>query len=330
MHSLHKKAVMFTLGLAGLASLAAVSSVALTANNLAGLKGVSITPFGDFAIDPGEKLLMTAEGDYTSFTMPLRAEWYITKNENLGYFTADCDSQKTCTFQADQFGGDVSIKVIASGHEDEAVIHIRAPKPKKPIRNPFKDALPDWAGEPVVTLQERGIIQGYNDGRYGAGDLFTRGQLITVFYRTLLQLQMIRPLSNCKQVYKDVPSSHFAFEAACAFRSAGWTDGLSTLNPDQPVSRGETASILNRVIGPTLMTAQNLRLGKVLAAGQKFTDIPLSHIHFGDTAVVSAVGLMRGNPNGSFDPEGKLNRAQAATVFYRVMQKVEGSQIRNL
>lgn len=323
MHSLFRKATALLLGLVGLSALAAISTLSLTANNLAGLRGMEIRPFGDFAIDRGESLLLVAEGDYVSYTVPLRGAWFIVEGEDLGYFEEGrCDSADTCTFRAGDQGGEVTVRVEASGHTDEAVIHIRDPKPPKPVVNPFTDDIPDWAGEPIVGLRDANIIQGYDDGSYGAGDLLTRGQLITIFYRSMIRLGIIQPAYDCGIVYNDIPQGHYAYEAACVFRANRWTDSLSTLSPDDPVTRGETSSLLNRVIGPELLEVMNLRLGKILADGPYFSDVSLSHQYYGDIAVTRALGIMKGNPDGTFGPGTTLNRAEAATIFWRLMDLV--------
>lgn len=331
MHSFWRKATGLSLGLVGLSTLAAISTMTLTANNLAGLRGVEIRPFGDFSIDPGERLMLTAEGDYVTYTMPLRGNWNITNGEHLGYFVEEqCDSAKTCTFQADNQGGEVTITVEASGHTHTAVINIRRPQPAKVIENPFEDTLPTWAGEPIVDLRERGIIYGYDDGRFGAGDLLTRGQLITIFHRTLIKMNLIAPRNDCAMVYNDIPGGHYAYDAACVFRRNYWTDSLSSLGPNDPVSRGETASLINRVLGSALLNANDLRLGKVLADGPYFSDVPLSHEYYGDTAVTKAIGLMTGNPDNTFDTGTILNRAEAATIFWRIIKEVQDEGVRGL
>ena len=331
MHSFRRNVTALSLGLVGLSTLAAVSTMTLTANNLAGLRGVEIRPFGDFTIDPGDRLMMTAEGDYVTYSVPLRGAWEITKGEDLGYFVeSQCDSAKTCTFQADQSGGEVTVFVEASGFTHSAVIKIRQPEPPKPVENPFDDAIPNWAGEPIVDLRERGIIYGYDDGRYGAGDLLTRGQLITIFHRALVKMNLIAPRHDCATVYNDVPGGHYAYDAACVFRRNYWTDSLSSLGPNDPVTRGETAAIINRVVGSALLDSKKLRLGNVLANGPYFRDVPLSHSHFADTAVAKAIDVMQGNPDGTFDAGSTLNRAEAATIFWRVMQEVQDGGVQGL
>lgn len=321
---------MVMLGLLSLAGLAFGSSLKLGANNLAGLRGIEIRPYGDFSIDAGESLLLTLEGDYLTYSVPMRGTWRITGGKDLGWLIGTCDAHKTCEFQAGDDAGEVRIFAEASGMTDEQTIYIRKKETdSRPVQNPFTDAIPDWAGQPIVELKNRNILKGYDDGRFGAADTLTRGQLITIFFRTLTSMNLIDPI-NCQQVYKDVPTGHYAFPAACVFRDRGWTDSLSTLHPDEPVSRGETASIINRVLGSTLLSARNTTLGDIVAAGQIFSDVPVGHMYYADTAVTRETGIMKGNPNGSFGIKTTLNRAEAATVFYRVLQEMDAMNIRNL
>ncbi len=314
-----KKVSLFVAGLLGLASLAAVSSLSLGASNLAGLREITIRPYGDFTIDPGETLLMTAEGNYATYTVPIQTTWRLVNGSELGWLDEHCSETQSCAFHAGEQGGEARIFIEAGGHIDEQTITIRAPAAPAPFDNPFSDSLPDWAGRSIVELKHRSIVRGYEDGTYGAGDLLTRGQLLTVFYRTLLSLGM-EPLDECRKEYTDVPIGHYAYEAACLFRSRGWSDALATLQPETPVSRGETASLINRVLGPDLLASKNLRLGSVLREGQRFSDVSPAHVSFGDSAVMRAMGIMKGDPGGTFGPERTLNRAEAATIFYRVMQ----------
>lgn len=323
------KITMFVVGLVTLATMATASSLMLGANNLAGLRQIEIRAYGDFWIDPGERLLMTAEGDYLTYSVPVLGAWRITEGSDLGYLLERCDSDKTCEFQAGDKGGEVTIYTEANGFTDEKIIHIRQPAAPKKVENPFSDSIPEWAGEPIVELKNRSILNGYDDGRYGASDLLTRGQLITIFHRVLVNMNLITR-SNCSQVYQDVPPGHYAFEPACIFRALGWTDALSTLSPDEPVTRGETASFINRVAGAALLEARDTTLGSVLRDGSSYIDVPESHTYFGDIAVARILGIMRGNPDQSFGPSKTLNRAEAATTFFRLMKLLEEEGVRSL
>lgn len=329
MNSIMHKATMLLIGLVGLSSLAAISTFTLTANNLAGLRRLEIRSINDFSIDAHENILLTAQGDYVTYMVPLRAKWTVVEGQDYGYLEGSCESTQSCSFQSNGRGGDVIIHAEANGFSDEQTITIRTPQTSTPFSNPFADDIPSWAEQPIVSLRDHHIIQGYNDGRYGAGDLLTRGQLITIFYRTLQAMHLIDTL-NCPIEYNDVQTGHYAYDAACTFRNRGWTDSLTTLEPNDPVTRGETASLLNRVIGGTLLSAQDLRLSSVIDRGQIFSDVPVSSTYFVDTAVAKSLEIMKGNPDGTFGAHLTLNRAEAATIFFRLMDAISRTNLRSL
>jgi len=329
MNSVMHKATMLLMGLVGLSSLAAISTFTLTANNLAGLRRLEIRSYSDFSIDSNENVLLTAEGDYVTYTVPLHANWTMIEGQDYGSLEGSCESVQSCSFQSNGLGGDVIIRAEANGFFDEQTIHIRAPQPSTPFENPFVDNIPSWAEQPIVSLRDRNIIRGYDDGRYGAGDQLTRGQLITIFYRTLREMHVIDTL-NCPIEYNDIPQGHYAYDAACTFRNRGWTDSLTTLEPNEPVTRGETASLLNRVVGGVLLSAQDLRLGSIMDRGQIFSDVPVSSTYFVDTAVAKTLEMMKGNPDNTFGTYLTLNRAEAATIFFRLMDSVSRANLRSL
>ena len=308
----------------------------MTANNLAGLRALEIQAFGNVSLEADGRVLLTAVGDYTTYTIPLRASWDITNGTALGRFLEPCDAQKSCTFVAGRYGGEVTIAADANGFRDTIDLFITAPtnpapleEESTPVAHSFKDDIPDWASKPIVSLQKRNIIKGYDDGRYGPGDLLTRGQLVTIFFRVLKAQGLIGDFP-CADPYKDVPESHYAHKPTCAFRALGWTDQLSTFDPEGPVNRGETAAMLTRVVGPTLLSKRGMSMGSVIASGRVFSDIAPDDFYFADTAVAHALGIMKGNPDGSFDTKKTLNRAEAATIFYRVGDLLTREGVRDL
>lgn len=309
---------------------AATGKIVSTADSLSGLRSVSIKAFGDRTVKTGGSLLLSAMGDYVSYTVPVRALWTIETGDDLGTFNQACDAAETCTFLAGDRAGDIRIRIEANGFSDATTLQIKNPDPVRPVQNPFRDSIPDWGAGSIVELSNRQVIRGYSDGRFGSGDPLTRGQLITILHRALVSLKLVPSTSACRMSYRDVPAGHYAYDAACVFRDLGWLDALSTLSPDDPMSRSETASLLDRVIGGALMSAKNLSLGRIVGKGAVFTDIPASSPAFVDTAVAQAIGIMQGNPDHTFSPKKILNRAEAAAIIWRVMQELQNAKVRVL
>lgn len=309
------------------------------ATNLAGLQFITIAP-QTTTLEPYGSVTFSAEGDYATFTKAVQVNWFIEGGSALGNLSGSCENSGACTFVAGNAGGDVTIRGQVSTFSDTASIHINEPEPEEETdtdddgmldhsQHPFQDEIPAWAGNPIMELNQMGILRGYDNGKFGAGDLLTRGQLITIFSRILSYLGIWETPASCNQTFNDVPPENYAFQHACGFASAGWLGG-SSLGVDDQVSRGETASTINQVAGADLLTANGLSLGNIVTQGQVYTDIPPSHPFFADTSVLKLLSIMTGNPDGTFKPDRTLNRAEAATVFWRLMKVVEAAGIGKL
>lgn len=86
---------------------------------------------------------------------------------------------------------------------------------------------------------------------------------------------------------------------------SGYPDG--TFRPEQPLTRAEAAAVLARLFGA----------GEGNGA-QGFTDLPADHWAAQAITLVAAQGLMTGDPDGQFRPDGSLTRAEIAAIIARV------------
>lgn len=331
MRTVQRTLTLLLLGFTTLAAMSAVGGTLFTADALSGFRSITIKPSGSLKLETGEHILLTADGDYVTYNIPINAVWNIESGAEFGSFAGQCIETEQCTFRAGDRGGQVHIRATGYyGKSDTVVITVAEPSAPVPVHNPFNDEIPSWAGEPIVRLSDKRILRGYDDGRFGAGDALTRGQLVVLIFRALTDLKLVTTDSVCRIPYQDVPQGHYAYEAACTFRNEGWTDSLSTLDPNAPLTRSEAASLLARSVGPALLEAQSISLKTILSNGAVFRDIPETHGAFTDTAIVASIGLMKGNPDGTFAPAGILNRAQAATIVWRMMEALREEGVRGL
>lgn len=190
----------------------------------------------------------------------------------------------------------------------------------------FSDTLPEWAQESIIALHQRGIIQGYSDGRFGSEDSLTRGQIITLLYRILRGNGFIDPPRGCPQVYRDVPVDHYAFTAVCVFRAQGWLPGEGDFHADEKATRSMAAAFIRGVFHSVLESAP----GADMPSASSFRDVPLNHTYAEDVAFASRLRLMTGYPDGRFGPEDPLTRAQAATVLHRLIMTLETRGVEEL
>lgn len=305
--------------LAPVTGFAAYRAIVVRADVIEGLEGISIMRPADAgkSLHAGESLTLTAEGDYGTSTMPVKASWSIREGKTLGTL-GECTRSKTCVFTALDGAGEVVIEAEASGKTATATITVE--KKEEELVNPFKDELPAWASEAIIRMYRKSIVKGYDDGRYGPGDPVTNGQIVTLLFRILRDRNLVTEPADCGQKYDDVPGGHYAFTPACLFGRQGWAQDAAAFRPDDPATRGSVASFIDHVFGKTLTSA----LGREPQAGvQTFDDVPATHPQFRSIAVANAMGVMTGYPNGDFGVNDPFNRAAAAVVMFRILTTLE-------
>ncbi|WP_211222580.1 S-layer homology domain-containing protein [Paenibacillus daejeonensis] len=146
-------------------------------------------------------------------------------------------------------------------------------------------------------------IIGYPDGTFKPLHALTRAQIAVILHR-VLELE-----GGDTEMYPDVSSSHWASEAISYVSSIGLMEGMpdGSFQPDRDITRAEMAIIIARL--------KNLN-GE---ASHSFSDVVAGHWAEQDIANVLEAGLMEGMPDGSFQPNKILTRAEAVTVFNRVL-----------
>jgi len=120
---------------------------------------------------------------------------------------------------------------------------LKDPAPGKGTRFPDVEE-GAWYAEAVETLSALGIVAGYPDGRFGPNDFITRAEFTTMAVRFS---RMEEGSSN----FPDVPATHWARRFVDVSASYGWVVGLAdgTFRPDAKITRGEVATIINRMLG---------------------------------------------------------------------------------
>lgn len=281
------------------------------------LQNFRVRALGETTLRAGESLRLAAEGYYGTSPVVVKAEWNLLGGESAGYLV-DCTESQECTFVAT--GGGTAV-VEAQANHQYAHVNVEVLGGQSAAQGVFRDELPSWAAEPILDLNRKNIIRGYEDGRFGSADTLTNAQLITLITRMLLHLELIATPDGCPQYYDDVPQGHFAYHAACVFAERGWSTGLRTLGANAPANRTLTAQYIHRIFGPALLEDWGTSLGDILDAGEIFPDVPEDHPIFFESAVLHRAGIMKGYPDGRFGPDRTLNRAEAAAVVHRALEK---------
>ena len=164
-------------------------------------------------------------------------------------------------------------------------------------------------------------MNGYPNGTFQPERTVTRAELAAILSRLAgsssntadpaadsRDTNDIIPSPNNSPSYTDVDTHSWAAAAIEQAAKRGWMKGYTSnvFAPDRPVSRAEMATILARW--------QQLHSTDDAA----FTDTA-GHWAAADIAAVQQAGYMQGMPNGHFAPNRALSRAEAVTLFNRVL-----------
>lgn len=198
-----------------------------------------------------------------------------------------------------------------------------APQPAVPTpANPVTDnPVPAVPGEEGVTGTQaedpatagKSYMQGYPDGSFRPTKSVTRAELASMLLRLSGAQATAGAASSSGSGYRDVVAGSWAAEAVRTAGEAGWMRGTGTeaFGPNRPVTRAELAAVLARWKGLDAV-------GDIGLESAAFTDTA-DHWAAGDIARARQAGYLLGLPDGRFEPDRALSRAEAAAVFNRVL-----------
>ncbi|MFC8686918.1 S-layer homology domain-containing protein [Brevibacillus porteri] len=160
---------------------------------------------------------------------------------------------------------------------------------------------------------QRGYINGYPDGTFQPDRTVTRAEMAAI----LLNAGMVSQSSENKGRFYDVADNYWAVspihQASAAGMMSGYPDG--TFRPSANITRAEIAAVIYKY--KALQGA---------GGGTAFFDVRGDHWSSPIIAAVVAKGYMAGYPDGTFQPEKALTRAEAVTILNRVLNRVPQNQ----
>lgn len=328
-----------------------ISSKAILVNTLAS----DVRSEGAFFITP-ESVEMNLSDSYTfssyeqvgTKSVATKADWSIVRELEDGTFEEDpndlylenCTDSATCTVHLSDVSGALTLTAQSDDQSAEAEISVVEALPE----SPYTDEIPEWAEASVYLLNDRGIMMGYSNGEFGSEDPVTRAQFVTLYYRILdLAYPEVPDIVSDCDVYSDVDSTHFGYEAICFGYYGNWYEGMEevsgTFNPDQALTRLEAAQILansflegmfNNYYAPLF----GLDIGLLdFATALYYIDLEDYQISTVEPiGLVSYFELMTGSYQYSeewheygwhFFPENPINRAETAVILTRFIKDLD-------
>ncbi len=185
--------------------------------------------------------------------------------------------------------------------------------PATPTEKEFND-LPSnhWSKEAVLSLYNKGIINGYSDGTFRPEKHVTRAEFVKLLCRAL-------KIPDSQSQFSDVSSGDWYAQPIGSAASAGIINGYAdgTFRPNDEISRQDMAVMTNRAIDFTKTTI-------VMGSRALFSDEgAIAQYALSSVKRLSEASLINGTDSGEFLPLSATTRAQAAQIVYKIL-KIRG------
>ncbi|WP_281885442.1 S-layer homology domain-containing protein [Paenibacillus sp. YYML68] len=173
-----------------------------------------------------------------------------------------------------------------------------------------------WAGRQIQSAAAKGIVEGRADKQFVPNDSVTRAE----FAKMIVNAYGLNT-PNAKETFDDVEATDWFAPYVAAAVKHGLVNGRSEgkFEPNGKITRAEMATIAARAL-----SAVNgwPAVKDVDASLKKFTDnSSIDSTLKAGVALSTAHGIVIGEENEKFNPNGDSTRAQAAVVIYRLLNK---------
>lgn len=179
--------------------------------------------------------------------------------------------------------------------------------------NPFEDVSEsDWFYKAVKYASSSKLMNGVSTTRFAPNEPLTRAMFVTVLYRMEGE-----PETEIVEFDDVVKGAWYEKAVSWASRN-GIVNGVSKTEfaPQRNITREQMATIMFRY-------AKTKGIDTTTEKVKSYTDADeISSYATEAVNWASGIGLMSGNPDGTFAPKNNSTRAQAATVFQRCFEKL--------
>ncbi len=166
-----------------------------------------------------------------------------------------------------------------------------------------------WAYKNINEMYDKGFVSGYTDGTFKPDKAITREEFVTILSK-FLDLKPSPYAIKCIDVESDRWSAEY-INSMNLYLRPDRIDGLYYFKPSEAVLRKDVAGAIAGVLGLYCSTEV-----EILDTLEQFSDIDeLKYDDQHNIAKAVANGVMKGNPDGTFNPNGVLTRAEVAALM---------------
>ncbi len=185
---------------------------------------------------------------------------------------------------------------------------------------PFRDVDDnEWYHDFVATMKRLSIISGYKDkkglplGTYIPANNVTFAEILKIVLNAANKGENSSLWNNASVLAQDpgASTSHWAkhfYQVALYLNLRILADDNFSL--DLPITRGQVIALIMDVY----------ELDSSLAGNNCFNDIQSSYQYAKDVCRAKELGIISGNPDGTFKPDRSVNRAEIAKIIVKILQ----------
>ncbi|MFC5401379.1 S-layer homology domain-containing protein [Cohnella soli] len=186
---------------------------------------------------------------------------------------------------------------------------------KSPSESPVNtDISGHWAEATIQMWLQEGLASGFPDGNFHPEGKVVRAELAAMINRAF------KYTKAAAGSFADVPSAKWYAADVARAQEAGYMqgDGKGLFHPESPVTRGEAAVVLARLL--KLNTSSQVEAGKFADAKD------MASWSRGAISAVVKAGIMKGYDGNLFKAAKPLTRAEAVVLLQRVRGESSGSK----
>lgn len=175
----------------------------------------------------------------------------------------------------------------------------------------FIDSENHWAEKDILSLYNKGWINGKTEYTFDPNSDLTRAQAVTILVNAL-KLDQGQKIPN---YFTDVPANHWAkraIEIAYQYKIVNGTKP-NIFEPNARITRAQLSAMLSRILDyPLDSTIES-----------PFYDVSKEHWAYEDILKLSSNGIIKGKEDGGFHPNDFISRAQMAAMVNRASKDLE-------
>ena len=218
-------------------------------------------------------------------------------------------TSKYIYFWTTDFGGYVDASAHSVDTSDNAVSNSEASGSEAPGK--FKDLnTSSLYYQAIITLESKGVINGFSDGSFGSDKPVTRQQ-----FAKMIVLALGYPVTDSISPFKDVekgkpyPSSYVA---VCAEKGITLGKTATKFDPTANITRAQLITMIVRA------TAGNLNAPSVATPFKKFDDT-----HYGNAQIAYSNGLLNGikGMGANYNFAAPASRGEVCQILYNYLSR---------